>query len=143
MSELLSMAENGPERGPSVTDVTIRGIDDETYSQFASEAKKRGISIGEYTTAAMKAMIATSAAPVYHIGSMEHLTVTKVDLESVEYPVILSNIEVLDFDETVDWPTFNRQVKEINNVELIRIHKSLSKFQVLTKAKNVEDIKSL
>ena len=91
----------------------------------------------------MKAMIATSAAPVYRIGTMEHLTVTKVDLESVEFPVILSNIEVLDFDESVDWPTFNRQVKEINNVELIRIRRSLSKFQVLTKAKNIEDIKSL
>ena len=137
------MAENGSEGGLSVTDVTIRGIEDETYSQFASEAKKRGISIGEYTTSAMKAMIATSAAPVYRIGMMEHLTVTKVDLESIEFPVILSNIEVLDFDDTVDWPTFNRQVKEINNVELIRTHRSLSKFQVLTKAKNVEDVKSL
>ena len=143
MSELLSVAENGSEGGLSLTDVTIRGIDDETYSQFASEAKKRGMSIGEYTTSGMKAMIATSAAPVYRIGTMEHLTVTKVDLESVEFPVILSNIEVLDFDESVDWPTFNRQVKEINNVELIRIRRSLSKFQVLTKAKNIEDIKSL
>jgi hypothetical protein len=125
-----------------VTDVTIRGIEDETYSQFAAEAKKRGISIGEYTTMAMKAMIATSAAPVYRIGNMEHLSVSKADLESIELPVILSNIEVLDFDDTVDWPTFNRQVKEINNVELIRIRKSLSKFQVLTKARNVESIES-
>jgi hypothetical protein len=129
-------------RGLPVTDVTIRGIENETYSQFAAEAKKRGISIGEYTTLAMKAMIATSTAPVYHIGNMELLSVSKVDLESIELPVVLSNIEVLDFDNTVDWPTFNRQVKEINRVELIRVHKSLSKFQVLTKAKNVETIES-
>ncbi len=125
-----------------MTDVTIRGIEDETYSQFAAEAKKRGIPIGEYTTIAMKAMIANSTAPVYHIGNLEHLSVSKADLESIELPVILSNIEVLDFDHTVDWPTFNRQVKEINNIELIRVHKSLSKFQVLTKAKNVETIES-
>jgi hypothetical protein len=136
------MEENGPKGRLSVTDVTIRGIDDETYSQFAAEAKKRGVPIGELTTAAMKEMIATSTAPVYRIGAMEHLTVTKVDLDSIELPVILSNIEVLDFDDTVDWPTFNRQIKEINNVELIRIRKSLSKFQVLTKAKNIEDIQS-
>ena len=38
---------------------------------------------------------------------MEHLTVTKTDLDSVELPVILSNIELLDFDDSVDWPTFN------------------------------------
>ena len=125
-----------------MTDVTIRGIDDETYSQFAAEAKKRGLPIGELTTTAMKAIIANSAAPVYHIGSMENLTVSKRDLESIELPVILDNIEVLDFDETVDWPTFNKQIKEINNVELIRIHKSLSKFQVLIKAKNVDKIES-
>ncbi len=125
-----------------MTDITIRGIEDETYSLFAAEAKKRGVPIGELTTAAMKAWIATSAAPVYHIGTMEHLTVSKSDLESVELPVVLSNIEVLEFDDTVDWPTFNRQVKEINSVEVIRIHKSLSKFQVLIKAKNVETIES-
>lgn len=125
-----------------MTDITIRGIEDGTYSQFAAEAKKRGVPIGELTTAAMKAWIATSTAPVYHIGTMEHLTVSKSDLESVELPVVLSNIEVLEFDDTVDWPTFNRQIREINNVEVIRIRKSLSKFQVLIKAKNVETIES-
>ena len=125
-----------------MTDVTIRGIEDETYSQFAAEAKKRGVPIGELTTVAMKAMIATSTAPVYHIGNMEHLSVSKIDLESIELPVILSNIEVLEFDDTVDWPTFNKQIGEINNVEVIRIHRSLTKFQVLIKAKNVETIES-
>jgi post-segregation antitoxin (ccd killing protein) len=136
------MTGNEPRGGKSVTDVTIRGIEDETYSQFAAEAKRRGIPIGELTTAAMKAMIATSTAPVYHIGNMEMLSVSKVDLESIELPVVLSNIEVLEFDDTVEWPTFNRQIKEINNVEVIRIHRSLSKFQVLIKAKNVETIES-
>jgi hypothetical protein len=36
-----------------MTDVTIRGIDDDVYSKFAAEAKRRGISIGELTTLAM------------------------------------------------------------------------------------------
>ena len=126
-----------------MTDVTIRGIEDETYSQFAAEAKKRGVAIGELTTIAMKALIATSAAPVYRIGNMEHLSVSRADLDSIELPVNLSNIDILEFDDTVDWPTFNKQVREINNVETIRIHRSLSKFQVLIKAKNVETIESL
>jgi hypothetical protein len=136
------MEENRQQWRLSVTDVTIRGIDDETYSQFAAEAKKRGVPIGELTTSAMKSLIATSTAPVYRIGNMEHLTVTKTDLDSIEFPVVLSNIEVLDFDDSVDWPTFNKQIKEIVNVEMIRVGKSLSKFQVLTKALNVEDIES-
>jgi hypothetical protein len=125
-----------------VTDVTIRGIDDETYSQFAAEAKKRGIPIGELTTAAMKAMIATSTAPVYRIGNMEYLSVNKIDLDSIELPVILSEIELLDLDDSIDWPTFNSKIKEINKVEMIRVGKNLSKFQVLTKAKKVEAIAS-
>jgi hypothetical protein len=129
--------------GLSMTDVTIRGIEDETYSQFAAEAKKRGVPIGELTTAAMKSLIASSAAPFYHIGNLEQLTVTKADLDSIELPVILSNIEVLEFDETVDWPSFNRQVKEIVNVEVIRLHRSLTKFQVLVKAKNIESVETV
>jgi hypothetical protein len=137
------MAENGPEGGPSVTDVTIRGIDDETYSQFAAEAKKRGVPIGELTTSAMKALIAITGEPVYRIEGLEHLSVSKNDLESVELPVILRDIESLEFDDTVDWPTFNKHVKEIVDVECIQVHRSLSKFQVLIKAKNVETVVSL
>ncbi len=126
-----------------MTDVTIRGIEDETYSQFAAEAKKRGVPIGELTTSAMKALIANVAEPVYRIGNLEHLTVTRSDLESVELPVILSNIEMLEFDDTVDWPSFNKRIKEIVNVEVIRVHSSLTKFQVLIKAKNVETVETI
>lgn len=125
-----------------MTDVTIRGIDDETYAQFAAEAKKRGMPIGELTTLAMQSVIDDSAGPSFRIGDLEELSVSKTDLESLDAPVVLDNIEMLEFDDTVDWPTFKTHVKEINNVEILTLPRSLSKFQVLTRSKNVDVIKN-
>jgi hypothetical protein len=121
-----------------VTDVTIRGIDSETYAQFAAEAKKRGVAIGELTTEAMQSLLASAGAPVYTIGNLDMLTVSRNDLESVEGTIVLSNIDLLEFADDVDWPIFNQRIKTISNVDLLRIPRSLSKFQVLTKSKNVE-----
>ncbi len=121
-----------------MTDVTIRGIDDETYSQFAAEAKKRGMPIGELTTAAMKAMISIPAETVYQIGNLDELSVSKSDLESLPGKVILSNIDLLQFDESVDWTALDKHVKEISNIDVLRIPSQLSKFQILTKSRNVD-----
>jgi hypothetical protein len=125
-----------------MTDVTIRGIDDETYSRFAAEAKRRGVSIGELTTQAMSSFIAADTGPSYRIGDIDALTVSRSDLESLEGPVTLENIDMLEFDGTVDWPTFSQKVKRIENVDLLVLSKGLSKFQVLTKSKNVSLIRS-
>lgn len=121
-----------------MTDVTIRGIDDAVYAQFAAEAKKRGLAIGELTTIAMRSVVAESTRPVFKIGDLEMLVVSKADLESLDGQVVLQNIDLLEFDSSVDWPTFNDRVKEIDNVEVLTLHKTLSKFQVLTRSKNVE-----
>jgi hypothetical protein len=124
-----------------MTDVTIRGIDDDVYSKFAAEAKRRGISIGELTTLAMGAVVSESSGPNYRIESIDLLVVSK-ELESLEGTVTLENIDMLEFDDTVDWPTFNQRIKEISNVDLLVLPKGLSKFQVLTKSRNVELIRS-
>jgi len=125
-----------------MTDVTIRGIDDETYSKFAAEAKRRGVSIGELTTMAMSSFISASSGPSYRIGDIDMLSVSKTDLESLEGPVTLENIDMLEFDDTVDWPTFSHHVKEISNVDLMVLPKGLTKFQVLTKSRNVSLMRS-
>lgn len=125
-----------------MTDVTIRGIDDSTYAEFAAEAKRRGLSIGELTTAAMRTTIEQAAGPSYRIGDVEELTVSRKDLESLEGTVTLEHIELLSFDETVDWQTFNKRIQDIKDVELVMLPKTLTKFQVLTKSRNVELILS-
>ncbi len=120
-----------------MTDVTIRGIDDTTYAEFAAEAKRQGMSIGELTTRAMRTIIDQSKGPNYRIGDVAELTVTRQDLESLEGTVTLEDIEMLSFDDTVDWPTFNQRVQGIKNVALVLLPRGLTKFQVLTKSKNV------
>lgn len=120
-----------------MTDVTIRGIDGDIYSQFAAEAKKRGVPIGELTTEAMRSFLEIAGAPVYTISNLDMLTVSKNDLESIEGMVVLENIDLLELDDDVDWPTFSTRVKMISNVDLLRIPRGLSKFQVLTRGNNI------
>jgi hypothetical protein len=125
-----------------MTDVTIRGIDDETYSKFAAEAKRRGVSIGELTTLAMEAFISESSAPIYRISDIDSLTVSREDLTSLEGKVVLEDIDMLEFDDTVDWVTFSQKVEQIRDVDLLVLPSTLSKFQVLTKSKDVSLIRS-
>ena len=126
----------------AMTDVTIRGIDDDVYSRFAAEAKKRGIPIGELATKAMNDLVQAAQAPSYHLENLEHLSVSRSDLESIDGPIIFSGIEVLEFEDDVDWNVFKAHVERIQNVERVLVPKGLSKFQVLTKSSNVEQVKS-
>jgi hypothetical protein len=125
-----------------MTDVTIRGIDDEVYARFAAEAKKRGVPIGELTTMVMRNLVDEERKPSYRIGNLEDLSVSKTDLESMDAPVVFANIETLEFESDVDWPVFKAQVQSIDNVETVKVPRSLSKFQVLTKSRNVEEVVS-
>jgi len=125
-----------------MTDVTIRGIDDDVYARFAAEAKRRGLAIGELTTQMMQAALQESSRPIYKICNLDELSVSKRDLESMDGPVIFSNIDSLEFDEDVEWPLFKERVERIENVDVVIIAKSLSKFQILTKSKNVEAVSS-
>jgi hypothetical protein len=126
----------------AMTDVTIRGIDDDIYSRFAAEAKKRGIPIGELATKAMNDLIKAAQAPTYHLENLDHLSVSRSDLESIDGPITFSDIEVLEFEDDVDWNVFKAHVERIQNVEKVLVPKGLSKFQVLTKSSNVEQVRS-
>ncbi|MCU0861303.1 MAG: hypothetical protein MUE65_03180 [Methanomassiliicoccales archaeon] len=121
-----------------MTDVTIRGIDDEVYSKFAAKAKRRGIAIGELTTQVMRAMASEEAESAYVIRDQEELSVSKADLMSLDGMVRFSNIEKLRFEDDVDWEVFKAKVEGLDNIEVVTLPKSLSKFQVLTRARNVE-----
>ena len=123
-----------------MTDVCIRGVDDDVYARFAAEAKKRGMAIGELTTEVMRESIEKEASPSYRIKDLDMLNVSKTDLESVDGPVIFSDIDMLSFDDDVTWPVFNQHVDMIRDVAMINLPKTLSKFQVLTKSKDVAAI---
>jgi len=123
-----------------MTDVCIRGVDDEVYARFAAEAKKRGMAIGELATVVMREVVDRGVSPSYRLKDLNMLSVSKTDLESVDGPVVFSDIELLNFEDDVTWQVFNEHVESIRDVAMISLPKSLSKFQVLTKSKDVAAI---
>ena len=66
-----------------MTDVTIRGIDDEVYATFSAEARKRNVPIGELVTQVMRIFLEETIEKTQVIERIEDLTITKDQLESV------------------------------------------------------------
>jgi hypothetical protein len=125
-----------------MTDVTIRGIDDDVYAKFTSEAKKRDLSIGELTTIVMRALVEDIGTTNYRIGNLPSLLVTRKDLESLKGPVMFHNIKSLEFADDIDWDMFDRNVMSIKTCAKVLIPPSLTRFQVLTKCAMVSEVKT-
>ena len=123
-----------------MTDVTIRGIDDEVYATFSAEARKRNVPIGELVTQVMRIFLEETIEKTQVIERIEDLTITKDQLESVGESIRFIGIKNLTIDESVDWETFKNYVDEIRRCKVLNIGKSLSKFQVLTRCRGVKKI---
>ena len=126
-----------------MTNVTIRGIDDQTYLKFSAQATLEGVPIGELTTRAMQAYLEKDQGKVYRIGNIEDIAINRNDLESLDGAVVLQDIERLTLMDDLDWPLVNERIRSIDNVEILVLPKGISKFQMLTKARNVEDIRTV
>ncbi len=120
-----------------MTDVTIRGIDDDVYARFSAEAKKRGMPIGELTTMVMRALLDDPSSHSYRIGELVSLSVSRKDLESLDGMVTFCNIKSLEFEDDIDWETFDKHIAAIMSVAKVMIPSSLSRFQVFTKCRMV------
>jgi putative transposon-encoded protein len=125
-----------------MTDVTIRGIEDDVYAKFTAEAKKRDLSIGELTTIVMRALVEDIGTTNYRIGNLAVLLVSKRDLESLKGPVMFHNIKTLEFADDIDWDSFDRSVMSIKNCAKVLIPQSLTRFQVLTKCAMVAEVRT-
>ena len=123
-----------------MTDVTIRGIDDNVYSLFSAEARKRGVSIGELVTQVMRALLEESTNENYTIENLKELSVSRRDLESIDGLVSFIGIKNLVMEDDITWDVFKTSVDVIRRVEIVSIPKTLTKFQVLTKCKHVTKI---
>jgi len=123
-----------------MTDVTIRGIDDEVYARFTAEAKKRGMAIGELTTIVMKALVDETTTRTYRIGDMAGLSVSGTDLDSLDGMVTFYNIKNLEFDDQIDWETFDKHIGAIVNVGTLKVPSKVTRFQALTKCRNVTKV---
>jgi hypothetical protein len=123
-----------------VTDVTIRGIDDAVYSLFSAEARRRSVPIGELVTQVMRIFLEETSEKQYTIESIDELTITKDELESVGGPIAFRGVKTLTIDDDVDWEIFDKYVDEIRKSKTVIIPRSLSKLQVLTKCKSVDKV---
>jgi len=123
-----------------MTDVTIRGIDDEIYRRFSAEARNRGVAIGKLVTLAMSNLLEVKPMGNYKVEMNEEVIVEKNELESLDKPVIFKNIVKLTFTEDVDWQTFNDHVERMENIEELKVLGTVTKLQILAKSKNVGKI---
>ena len=115
---------------------------DDIYSRFSAQARKEGVPIGELTTQAMNKLL-DSGEEVYLLANMKELNVSKEDLKSLDKKVIIKNIKNLNLDKSIDWKLFLDKIFEIANIEELSISKNISKFQVLTKCKNIGKIQEI
>jgi hypothetical protein len=125
-----------------MTDVTIRGIDDDVYAKFTAEAKKRELSIGELTTIVMRALVEEIGTTNYRISDLASLVITRKDLESLRGQLMLHRIKKLEFADDVDWDLFDRTVMSIKSSAIVLIPQSITRFQVLTKCNMVSEVKT-
>ena len=123
-----------------VTNVTIRGIDSNVYSLFSAEARRRGIPIGDLVTQVMRIFLEETSEKTFRIEGTEELTLTKDELESVGGPIEFRGVKMLRISNDIDWPLFDKYVFEIRKSKTVIIPKTLTKLQVLTKCRNVDNI---
>ncbi len=125
-----------------MTDVTIRGIDDNVYSLFSAEARRRSVPIGELVTQVMRIFLEETSEKVFRVENLDELTINKKELESVGGPIGFSGIKTLTISKDVDWELFDQYVDEIRKSKTVIIPDSLTKLQVLTKCRDVDKIVS-
>lgn len=123
-----------------VTNVTIRGIDSNVYSLFSAEARRRGIPIGDLVTQVMRIFLEETSEKQFRIESLDELTITRKELESVGGPIAFSGIKTLIISDDIDWPLFEKYIDEIRRSKTVIIPKSLTKLQVLTKCRSVDKV---
>jgi hypothetical protein len=125
-----------------VTDVTIRGIEDDVYSAFSAEARKRGVTIGELVTQVMRIFLEESSEKHLVVDSVDELTITRDELESVGGPIVFRGVKTLTIDDSITWELLDKYVDEIRKSKIVYIPKSLTRLQVLTKCRNVGEVVS-
>lgn len=121
-----------------MTDVTIRGIDNEVYSRFSAEARKKSVSIGELVTVVMSAFLdETDIESQDRISYLDSLEVSQGDLEELDGTISFNHVGKLVFDRSVKWETFSEKVSSIENVGRVTYPKSFPRLPFLSRCRTV------
>ncbi len=121
-----------------MTDVTIRGIEDNVYALFSAEARKKGISIGELVTIVMRAFLDESSKEgedrISHLNSLQ---VSQKDLEELEGTVSFTGIGKLEFAADVKWETFSEKVTSVDRIGKLTYPKTFPRLPFLARCRTV------
>lgn len=120
-----------------MTDVTIRGIEDDVYARFSAEARMKGVSIGELVTLVMRAYLEESTGSDLGVSNIHYVEVTEEDLKTLDGTVSFSNIPKLEFKPDVTWQSFSEHVTEIRSVARLIVPPTFPRLSLLTKCRNV------
>jgi hypothetical protein len=121
-----------------MTDVTIRGIDDDIYAMFSAEARKRAIPIGELVTAVMRAFLdQTNETEQNEVSSLPSIEVSQRDLQEVEGKIGFSHIARLDFLDDVQWDLFSKKVAYFRHIGKLTVPNNFPRLAVLALCKNL------
>jgi len=144
-----------------LTDVTIRGLDDQIYNQFSGEARKRGVSIGELTTQAMAQFLQGNRMPemdkvqafrflsdsfkkegesLLTIAGPRELTVSRRDLQETGQPIVFFGIQKLVFEDDVTREFLDEFVRSIVGCKIVEFPNGLPKLYIHSKCVNIGEI---
>ncbi len=84
--------------------------------------------------------VISSIADFDLISDIDELTVTRADLESLDKPVVFSNIKRLVFANDVDWNLINSKVRSIKVVNELVVPKGVPVLQLAKKCQLVKRI---
>ncbi|BDR92170.1 ribbon-helix-helix domain-containing protein [Vulcanisaeta souniana] len=145
------MSTSGEENNERKT-VTIRGLSTDIYDRVSRLAKETGATVGEVVNDALKRYIATlenisrtidnmiRSGDVVMISGVSSLTVTKVDLESLDKPVVFKDMDELIFTDDVTNELIKSKVAKIVNVNTVYVPKSVSTLLIASKSELVKKI---
>ncbi|GGI67376.1 hypothetical protein GCM10007112_00460 [Vulcanisaeta souniana JCM 11219] len=151
MKYMINMSTSGEENNERKT-VTIRGLSTDIYDRVSRLAKETGATVGEVVNDALKRYIATlenisrtidnmiRSGDVVMISGVSSLTVTKVDLESLDKPVVFKDMDELIFTDDVTNELIKSKVAKIVNVNTVYVPKSVSTLLIASKSELVKKI---
>lgn len=145
---------NMSRRGPK--NVTIRGIDADTYDDFSQNMKILGMTMGEAISKMMKDVLAdfdgtfpaisaktfrkAARLPKLSIVDHDHISIQAQDLAESESRIVFHDIKFLEFEPNVTRELFLRHVSHISDCKLVRLPAILPKLLVLSKIRDCSEI---
>lgn len=143
--------ENNDEK-TKLKNVTIRGIDSDTYEEFSHKIKNMQMNIGDAVTRMMKQITSDideslgelpglSARSTFrkfrlpraNISHHDHLSIGKQDLEDANARFSFSHIGELTFEPDVTREVFRKFIRNISHCERVKVPSVLPKLMIYAK----------